>query len=53
MLPLNVRHLDWRSSIGIEAHPARTFDVKARKRERVRCSLRIDWPVYLRVTGTM
>ena len=31
----------------MEAHPTRTFGLKARKRERVRCSSLVDWPVYL------
>jgi hypothetical protein len=31
-----------------EAHPARTVGLKARKPERVRCSLLVDWPVYPR-----
>ncbi len=32
----------------MEAHPARTFGEEARKRERVRCSSLVDWPVYPR-----
>ena len=34
-------------------HPARTLGLKARKRERVRCSSLVDWPVYPRLRGTM
>ena len=37
----------------MEAHPARTFWEEARKRERVRCSSLIDWPVYPRLRRIM
>ena len=37
----------------LSAHPARTLRLKARKRERVRCSSLVDWPVYPRLRGTM
>ena len=37
----------------MEAHPARTFGEEARKRERVRCSSLVDWPVYPRLRRTM
>jgi hypothetical protein len=37
----------------MEAHPARTLGLKARKRERVRCSSLVDWPVYPRLAHTM
>ena len=33
--------------------PSRTFGEEARKRERVRCSSLVDWPVYPRLKGTM
>ena len=36
----------------MEAHPARTLGWNTRKRERVRCSSLIDWPVYPRL-GTL
>jgi hypothetical protein len=32
--------------MGMEAHPARTLGLKARKRERVRRLSLVDWPVY-------
>ena len=51
--PLSVRRLDRRSSTGIETHPARTLGLKARKRERVRCSSLVDWPVYPRLRRIM
>ena len=53
MTPLSVRRLDRRNSSDIEAHPARTLGLKARKRERVRCSSLVDWPVYPRLRRTM
>jgi hypothetical protein len=39
-------------STGMEAHPARTLE-EARKREPVRCSSLVDWPVYPRLRRTM
>ena len=53
MTPLDVSRLAWRSSTGMQAHPARTFEEEARKRERVRCSSLVDWPVYPRLRRTM
>ena len=41
----------WR--FGHDTHPARTFGLKARKLERVRCSSLLDWPVYPRLRRTM
>jgi hypothetical protein len=37
----------------ISAPCAHTLGLKARKRERVRCSSLVDWPVYPRLRGTM
>ena len=37
----------------MKAHPARTLGLNARKRERVRCSSLVDWPVYPRLRHTM
>ena len=37
----------------MESAPARTFWCEARKRERVRCSSLVDWPVYPRLAHTM
>ena len=49
MTPLIVMRLDRHNSTGMEAHPARTFEEEARKRERVRCSSLVDWLVYPRL----
>src|SRR5271155_633308 len=53
MTPVNVVRLDRHSLTGMEARPARTLGMKARKRkrERVRRSSLIDWPVYPRLTA--
>jgi hypothetical protein len=34
----------------MEGHPGRTFGWNTRKRERVRCSSLVDWPVYPRLS---
>jgi hypothetical protein len=40
-------------SVAQDSRLSRTLRMKARKRERVRCSSLIDWPVYPRLKRTM
>jgi hypothetical protein len=40
-------------SCSVMDNAARTLGLKARKRERVRCSSLVDWPVYPRLAHTM
>jgi hypothetical protein len=48
-----MRNCNRPTSTSMEAHPARTLRGDTRKRERVRCSPLVDWPVYPRLGNTM
>jgi hypothetical protein len=48
-----ISDLNAESWTGMTAHLARTLGLNTRKRERVRCSSLIDWPVYPRLAHTM
>ena len=40
-------------ALSCSSHPARPSDKRTRKRERVRCSALVNWPVYPRLAHTM